>query len=246
MPIFNGFISDTLEIVQNGTYDVTSYTKAIVNTPCNVTSLIISPSKTAQDITPPTGIDGYNQITVNPVTSSIDSNIRPEYIKKGITILGVTGTYGDTVIDNTNINEYITPVITGSDYWYTSNNMITIHYTEATSWETSKSINLKNIINGTANVTVRCYVSSENNYDWGYMIIGTSAVTPTASQVKNSTLPTGGNQYVFRQSGESNTMDSYTFSVNTVSNPILSIGWAQDSSVSKGTNTFYIKDITIK
>ena len=31
--------------------------------------------------------------TIEAVTSSIDSNIKPENIKKGVTILGITGTY---------------------------------------------------------------------------------------------------------------------------------------------------------
>ena len=34
---------------------------------------------------------GYNNVTVNPVTSSIDANITPENIVKGVTILGVEG-----------------------------------------------------------------------------------------------------------------------------------------------------------
>ena len=34
---------------------------------------------------------GYNEITVNEVTSKIDENIKPEYIKEGISILGVEG-----------------------------------------------------------------------------------------------------------------------------------------------------------
>lgn len=34
---------------------------------------------------------GYNEITVNEVTSNIDENIKPEYIKEGVSILGVEG-----------------------------------------------------------------------------------------------------------------------------------------------------------
>ena len=37
-------------------------------------------------------MDGYSPINVSAVTSSIDSNIQPENIKKNVTILGVTGT----------------------------------------------------------------------------------------------------------------------------------------------------------
>lgn len=34
---------------------------------------------------------GYNNVTINPVTNSIDENIKPENIKKDVSILGVTG-----------------------------------------------------------------------------------------------------------------------------------------------------------
>ena len=47
----------------------------------------------------------YNSLSVEAVTSAIDSNIQAGNIKKGVTILGVTGTYqGEGVIDYTNNN----------------------------------------------------------------------------------------------------------------------------------------------
>ena len=54
--------------------------------PLNINPSISTQTFTVQDI-----YHGYSPITVNPVTSSIDNNIKPENIKKGITILGVTG-----------------------------------------------------------------------------------------------------------------------------------------------------------
>lgn len=39
---------------------------------------------------------GYDIVTVKAVDASIDENIRPEYIKKGVTILGVIGTLEST------------------------------------------------------------------------------------------------------------------------------------------------------
>lgn len=58
-----------------------------------ITSLSVTPTTSAQTITAPSGTDGYSPITVNAVTSSIDSNITANNIKKDVTILGVTGTY---------------------------------------------------------------------------------------------------------------------------------------------------------
>ena len=51
----------------------------------------ITPSVDRQEFYADSGIR-YNPITVEPVTSAIDSNIQPENIKAGISILGVFGT----------------------------------------------------------------------------------------------------------------------------------------------------------
>lgn len=56
-------------------------------------SLTITPSTTAQTITPPSGTDGYNTVIASAVTASIDNNITAGNIKDGVSILGVTGTY---------------------------------------------------------------------------------------------------------------------------------------------------------
>lgn len=53
----------------------------------------VEPTTKQQVITPDTGKDRFSKVTINAVTSSIDSNIVAENIKKDTTILGVTGTY---------------------------------------------------------------------------------------------------------------------------------------------------------
>lgn len=53
----------------------------------------ITPTTQEQIITPDTNYNAITKLTINPVTSSIDSNIVAENIKAGVTILGVTGTY---------------------------------------------------------------------------------------------------------------------------------------------------------
>lgn len=56
-------------------------------------SLTITPSTTSQTLTPPSGVDGYDDISVNAVTASIDPDITAGNIKSGVEILGVTGNY---------------------------------------------------------------------------------------------------------------------------------------------------------
>ena len=51
----------------------------------------VTPSTTKQTVNCDSGYVGIRSVTVNPVTSAIDSNIKPANIKKGVSILGVEG-----------------------------------------------------------------------------------------------------------------------------------------------------------
>lgn len=51
----------------------------------------VEPSTGKQIITADSGYDGLGQVTVNAVTSRIDSNIKADNIKQGVSILGVEG-----------------------------------------------------------------------------------------------------------------------------------------------------------
>lgn len=59
--------------------------------PYTLDSKTVDPSTSEQVVT--SSVDGLSSVTVNAVTSSIDSNIQADNIKKDVTILGVTGTY---------------------------------------------------------------------------------------------------------------------------------------------------------
>ena len=63
-------------------------------------SKTVDPS--TNNVTVTSSKDGLSKVTVNPVTSSIDSNISAGNIKNGVTILGVQGTYSGTTINNQN------------------------------------------------------------------------------------------------------------------------------------------------
>ena len=76
------------------------------DTPVVLQSKTVDPKTTQQTITPDSGYTGLSGVTVNAVTNSIDSNIQADNIKKGVSILGVTGTLeqggggGETVVTN--------------------------------------------------------------------------------------------------------------------------------------------------
>lgn len=62
-------------------------------TPLNGTTLSVTPSTSAQSISPSSPYNGFTSVSVSAVTSSIDNNITAGNIKDGVSILGVTGTY---------------------------------------------------------------------------------------------------------------------------------------------------------
>ena len=59
----------------------------------NGTTTSINPSTSAQTVTPTSPNNGFTEVTVPAVTSSIDANIVAGNIKDGVSILGVLGTY---------------------------------------------------------------------------------------------------------------------------------------------------------
>ena len=79
-----------------------------------------TPSTSSQTILPDEGYT-LSSVTVNAVTSSIDSDIKAENIKKGVSILGVEGTMesAESLIDKT-ITKATVPVLAGTirDYLF--------------------------------------------------------------------------------------------------------------------------------
>ena len=82
--------------------------------------LSVTPSTSQQTFLPRTGYDGYDEVVVNAVTSSIDANIVPGNIKEGVQILGVTGTMGNGKFEK--FNEVELPTGFGYGYHYVLSN----------------------------------------------------------------------------------------------------------------------------
>lgn len=103
----------------------------------------ISPSTNIQNIVADYGYTGLNQVTINAVTSSIDSNIQPNYIANGINILGVTGTFEGSGGGGSGIP-------TGAKFGFSTftdaPNIDTSNYTD-TSWMFYQCRSLRNIPN---------------------------------------------------------------------------------------------------
>lgn len=65
----------------------------------------INPSVTEQTYIPDTGKDGFSSVTVKAVDNTIDANIQAGYIKEGVTILGVTGTFEGSATDQPTVGK---------------------------------------------------------------------------------------------------------------------------------------------
>lgn len=68
-----------------------------LNPPTELQDKIIAPTTSQQVVTADDSYDGLNQVTVEAVTASIDSDIKAENIKSGVSILGVTGTLAEGI-----------------------------------------------------------------------------------------------------------------------------------------------------
>ena len=89
----------SVSISTNGTTEVTpdsgkvlSKVSVTTNVQPTLQEKTVAPTTTQQIVTADSGKDGLSKVTIEAVTSSIDSNIVPENIKKDVSILGVIGT----------------------------------------------------------------------------------------------------------------------------------------------------------
>ena len=145
-------IADSIR-AKNGsgyTYKVSEMSAAINGLEVlNGETVSITPSTSAQTITPSSGHNGITEVNVAAVTSSIDSNIQAGNIKKDISILGVTGT----------LNEGITP---------TGELAITSNGTYNVTDYASANVNVPEKQLGTKTITTNgIYNASDDNLD-GY------------------------------------------------------------------------------
>ena len=137
-----------------------------------ISAITVTPSTSSQTITASSGVDGYSPITVDAVTSAIDSSIVASNIKSGATILGVVGNVvelnGESVTVNpTTSQQIITPT---SPY-----NAITSATVEAVTSSIDSNIQPENIKNG---ISILGVVGS---YSGSGAVIDTINIVPSVS-----------------------------------------------------------------
>ena len=103
-----------------GTYD--NYVAPVVQ------PVSISPTTSQQIVNAPSGVDGFNKVTVDAVTSTIDPNIQASNIKKDVTILGITGTYRtENLQDKTVDPQQFLQVVSYDSTQYDGLNSVTVN-----------------------------------------------------------------------------------------------------------------------
>lgn len=92
-------------------------------------TLTVTPSTNEQTIVPEQGYDGFNEINVDAVDNSIDSNIVAGNIKKDVEILGIIGTYeggGTSSLQNKTITPSTSQQVISADAGYDGLDEVTV------------------------------------------------------------------------------------------------------------------------
>lgn len=162
-------------------------------TSASLQAITVSPATTLSTYFPGTGCDGFSQVTVNAVTSSIDNSIQAANIVSGATILSVAGTAIELSSTTSSVNPATTSVIITPGGSYNGFSQVTVNSapleTTSVSLTTSSSVvNTGANYYGMSKVTVVAALQSQtisplttaSSYYPGTGYCGMSVVTVSA------------------------------------------------------------------
>lgn len=234
------------------TFDPTQITYNEITCTSNITGATYSARASSGWVTVNTTADANDKIYCSAGFNLFISGTATGYYADPVTTTSDTSgtatfTFVPATIETYDTTNFLSS-ITG-DTTYASvdsvNNQLLYHYPTSANWTGSVQIAL-NVPAGTTKIKIatRAYVSSEANYDFGYLALGTARANPqpTYQNVKNGTIANG--VYLFRQSGTVNQMTDVSYETSDTTQNVLTVGFAQDSSL-QGTNTLYIEPISI-
>lgn len=148
-------------------------------------SKMVDPSTSPQTVT--SSVDGLSSVTVNAVTSSIDANISSSNIKRGVEILGVTGTFdggslGTKTVNSSTSTQTITPE--PSDYGLSSVTVNPYMLDSKTVNSSTAQQVITSSVNGLSSVTVNPYTVESDSST--LTANGTYTFTPTSADAISS------------------------------------------------------------
>lgn len=168
----------------------------------NNEDLTINPMTSVQIFTPTQGHTGFGEVNVNAVTSTIDSNIQAGNIKKNVTILGVTGTYESSAINNQDISITMDGIYT-AEQEYTGLGTVTV---------TAGSVSEQNAYN---EMSERLMLINDGEVTFTLTVSPTTASTVLTS-VTNSTdiTPTSSSSGVYAYQISADSTKNYNYTVS--------------------------------
>lgn len=92
--------------------------------------------------------------------------------------------------------------------------------------------------------SVTCYVSSEVNYDYGMVYLGTKLYNPDRNAIKNGTTD-GSGEYLFNKSGSISSA-TYKATVKPNTTYYICLKYAKDGSGNTGSDRFFIQNLSFK
>ena len=146
----------------------------------NGTTATVNPSTSAQVVTPESPYNGFTQVTVPAVTSSIDANISAGNIKSGVEILGVTGSYEGTAINNENKSITVDGIYTAGA-GYTGLGTVTVTAGSVAAIETQNEIAEQLMVINDGPCTLTVTMSPSNADLWLRSETNSVDITPTSS-----------------------------------------------------------------
>ena len=97
--------------------------------------------------------------------------------------------------------------------------------------------------NKTTTISAQAYTSSENNFDFGVIYVGTSTYYPSVSNARDKTTD-GKGFYLYTGSGSNSSYSTYTGTLQPNTTYYISLSYVKDGSGSYYSDRFYVKKIT--
>lgn len=99
--------------------------------------------------------------------------------------------------------------------------------------------------NKTTTLSLQAYVSSEANYDYGAVYVGTKVYRPSRATFKEGTTD-GYGSYLMISSGNNSSYSTYTKTLEPNTTYYINLMYAKDESVDKNSDRLFVKNITFE